>query len=136
MINRSKERIAEKGLKVTPQRIAVFESLLQSSEHPTAEMVMQDLEKRFSSISTGTVYRVLETFVEVGLVRRVKTEKDIKRYDAHIQDHHHLYCEESNRVRDYEDEELNKLLTNYFKNKNIPGFDVRSIRVQIDGKFK
>jgi Fur family peroxide stress response transcriptional regulator len=57
------------------------------------------------------------------------------RYDAILEKHHHLYCADSDRIEDYYDEELNKVLEKYFIKKNIPGFEIKEIRLQISGKF-
>jgi Fur family peroxide stress response transcriptional regulator len=57
------------------------------------------------------------------------------RYDAILEKHHHLYCSESDRIEDYMDDELNKLIENYFEKKNIPDFKIEDIKLQIIGKF-
>jgi len=49
--------------------------------------------------------------------------------------HHHLYCAESERIEDYDDTELNTLLKDYFIHKQIPGFEIQDIKLQIIGKF-
>jgi len=69
------------------------------------------------------------------MIKKVKTEKDIMRYDAILEKHHHLYCSESERIEDFYDEELNQLIDDYFKNKDIPNFKIEDIKLQIIGKF-
>ena len=88
------------------------------------------------SFSVGTVYKVLDSLVENELLKKVKTEKDIMRYDAVLSNHHHLYCAETDRIEDYEDEKLNQLINNYFKKNTIENFNVTDIKLQITGKFK
>ncbi|MFZ5941042.1 MAG: Fur family transcriptional regulator [Bacteroidota bacterium] len=129
-------RLKEKGLKVTPQRIAVLEALIELDNHPAAEEIAAFVRKSHPHIATGTVYHILETLVENGIIRRVKSDRDIMRYDAILEDHHHLYCRETDRIGDYYDEELNVLLKNYFAGKSIPGFSIEEVRLQIIGKFK
>jgi Fur family peroxide stress response transcriptional regulator len=128
-------KLNEKGLKVTPQRIAILEAITGMDNHPTAENIMDYIRKNHPNISTATVYKVLDALVDSGLVKRVKTEKDIMRYDAFLESHHHLYCSQSERIEDYVDEELNKLIAGYFENKVIPGFAIEDIKLQINGKF-
>jgi Fur family transcriptional regulator, peroxide stress response regulator len=65
----------------------------------------------------------------------VKTEKDIMRYDAIVESHHHIYCSDSDRIEDYFDNELNELLEAYFEKKKIPEFKVEDIKLQIIGKY-
>jgi Fur family peroxide stress response transcriptional regulator len=57
------------------------------------------------------------------------------RYDAIMENHHHLYCSESDRIEDYNNNELNELLEMYFEKKGIPDFKIEDIKLQIIGKF-
>ena len=81
------------------------------------------------------LFRSLDTFVEKGLIKKVKTDKDFMRYELINETHHHLYCLKSDRIEDYYDEELNALLTDYFTRKSIPNFNVEDVRLQISGNF-
>jgi Fur family transcriptional regulator, peroxide stress response regulator len=128
-------KLVEKGLKVTPQRIAVFEAIINLHNHPTAENIIEFIRKKNPHIATATVYKVLDALTENSLIRRVKTEKDIMRYDAILESHHHLYCSLSDRIEDYNDEELNKMLESHFAQKGIPDFQIEDIKLQIIGKF-
>lgn len=128
-------KLLEKGLKVTPQRIAILEAILSLKNHPTAENIIDFIGKNHPHISVGTVYKVLDALVESSLVRKVKTERDIMRYDAVMENHHHLYCSDSDRIEDYNNEELNEMLEKYFSKKGIPGFQIEDIKLQIIGRF-
>ncbi len=128
-------KLVEKGLKVTPQRIAILEAIVNLKNHPTAENIIDYIRRNHPNIATATVYKVLDALVVSELVKKVKTEKDIMRYDAVIDKHHHLYCSESDRIEDYYDDDLNKLLEKFFKKKEIRDFRIEDIRLQIIGKF-
>jgi len=123
------------NLKVTPQRIAVLEALTNLKDHPTADIIKEYVVKNHPNIAVGTIYKTLETFVEKGLVKKVKTEQDFMRYDAILDKHHHLYCENTERIEDFFDEQLNEMLEKYFKKKKIPNFKVKDIKLQIIGTF-
>jgi Fur family peroxide stress response transcriptional regulator len=123
------------NLKVTPQRVAVLEALNNLRNHPTADNIKEYVVKNHPSVAVGTIYKTLETFVEKGLVKKVKTEKDVMRYDAIIENHHHLYCEATEHIEDFFDENLNKMLDEYFKKKKIPNFKVKETKLQIIGTF-
>lgn len=129
------KKLIEKGLKVTPQRIAVFEAIINLHNHPTAENIIEFIRKSNPHIATATVYKVLDALTDNGLIKKVKTEKDIMRYDAILESHHHLYCSVSDRIEDYIDEELNKMLESHFTTKGIPDFQIEDIKLQIIGKF-
>ena len=55
------------NLKVTPQRIAVLNALLNLAHHPTAELIIDFIRIHHSNIATGTIYNTLETFVNKGI---------------------------------------------------------------------
>jgi Fur family peroxide stress response transcriptional regulator len=128
-------RLNEKGLKVTPQRIAILEAILKLKNHPTADQVLEYIRNNHPNISTATVYKVLETLVENGLINKVKTDRNIMRYDGVIEKHHHLYSAESEKLEDYFDDELDGLLKKYFEKKNFNGFNIEDIVVQIRGTY-
>ncbi len=128
-------KLIEKGLKVTPQRIAIFEAIIKLNNHPTAENIIEFIRKNNPNISVATVYKVLDALAENDLIKKVKTEKDIMRYDAIMESHHHIYFSDSDRIEDYIDHELNELLENYFEKKKIPDFKIEDIKLQIIGKY-
>ncbi|MBN2350081.1 MAG: transcriptional repressor [Bacteroidales bacterium] len=128
-------KLVEKGLKVTPQRIVIMEAIIKLNNHPTAENIIDYIRKNYPNIATATVYKVLDALVSNALIKKVKTEKDIMRYDAILESHHHLYCSESDRIEDYIDNELNELLEKYFEKKSIPHFKIEDIKLQIIGRF-
>ncbi len=130
-----RNQLSEKGLKVTPQRVAIYEAVVMLKNHPTAENIIDYIKKNHPNISVGTVYKVLDSLVENKLLKKVKNEKDVMRYDAILQQHHHLYCNETERIEDYEDPELDRLITQYFQNKKVKGFKVKDITLQITGEF-
>lgn len=130
-----KNKLQEKGLKITPQRLAILQALMSCKNHPTAEMIMEYIRNNHPNIATGTVYKILETFVDHQLIKKVQTEKDIMRYDALMDKHHHLYCADSERIEDYVDTELDELLLKYFIKKGIPDFKIEDIRLHVNGKF-
>jgi Fur family peroxide stress response transcriptional regulator len=128
-------KLVEKSLKVTPQRMAILEAIFKLHNHPTAENIIDYIRMNHPNIATATVYKVLDTFVSNGLINRVRTERDIMRYDAVLESHHHIYCSDSDRIEDYKDDELNKLLVEYFNKKGIPNFKIEDLKLQILGKY-
>ncbi len=135
----NKERIIaalkECGLKVTPQRIAVYDAVINLNNHPTVENITEFIQGNHPNIATGTVYKTLETLVKCGIIKKVKTDIGIMRYDAITEKHHHLYCSDSDRIEDFYDNELNEILDNYLIKKKIPNFSILDIKLQIIGKF-
>jgi Fur family transcriptional regulator, peroxide stress response regulator len=128
--------LVESNLKVTPQRIAILEVILILENHPTAEKITKYLRLTHPNISLGTIYKTLDTFLKKGIINKVHNNSDLMRYDGITEKHHHLYSSESDRIEDYVDEKLNKIIEKYFEKIEIPGFSIEDIRLQIIGKFK
>jgi Fur family transcriptional regulator, peroxide stress response regulator len=122
-------------LKVTPQRVTVLEVILMLGNHPSADTIINYIRLSFPHIAIGTVYKTLNIFVEKGVLNKVKTDKDIMRYDAVPEKHHHLYCTESDRIEDFHDENLYRIILNYLKKIEIADFKIDDIKLQITGKF-
>lgn len=129
-------KLKEKGLKVTPQRLAVLEALFKLEGHPTAEMIFSYVTTQYPNMARGTVYHILEQFVDKQFITKVKTEKDCMRYDRILAHHHHLYDSHNEQIRDYFDPEIDHLLHQYFERKGIPDFRIRDIRLHIEGDFQ
>ncbi|MFO7671099.1 MAG: transcriptional repressor [Bacteroidales bacterium] len=134
-INEIRNRLSEKGLKVTPQRMAILGAIYKLGSHPTADHIIEYIRKSNPNIASGTVYKVLETLIENKLVKKVTTEKGVMRYDGIMENHHHLYCAECDLIEDFVDEDLDNLLKAYFKNRKISGFHISEFVLQIKGKF-
>ena len=128
-------KLSGAGLKITPQRIAVLEAVMELKNHPTAENIIDFIKTNHPNIATGTVYKTLETFVEKGLIKKVKTDRDIMRYDAMTGPHHHLYCSSSDRIEDFMDPVLQKMIEEYLNKHKIPNFKIEDIKLQIIGEF-
>ena len=67
------KRSKELGLKVTPQRIAIYRELAGRMQHPSTEMIYKNIKDYYPNISLTTVYRTLETFERMGLISVVNT---------------------------------------------------------------
>ena len=92
--------LRDHGLQVTYQRLAIYQALYFTKEHPSAEVIYQQVKKRFPMISLGTVYKTLEKFYEVGLIQKVSPITEVARYDAIIGSHHHMVCLECQSIQD------------------------------------
>jgi|OM-RGC.v1.025432383 Fur family peroxide stress response transcriptional regulator len=95
-----KKKARAMGLKVTPQRVAVYREIVSRNDHPSAEELYERLKDRLEGISLTTVYRTLASLENAGLVKRVPTLKDKVRYDARVEPHSHFICEKCGRIFD------------------------------------
>jgi Fur family peroxide stress response transcriptional regulator len=131
-----KIKLRDKGLKATPRRLSILEAIIELNNHPTAEEIIKFIRNRNLNIATATVYKALDILVAKKVIIKVETEKNIIRYDAILESHHHLFSTESNIIKDYQNEEINMILEKYFKKNKIQDFDIEEIKLQIIGKFK
>jgi len=92
--------------------------------------------KSIPGLSPTTVYNVLDILAGKGMIKKVKTDSGVMRYDAVSDHHHHMYCTDTDRVEDFFDPELDMILQNYFQKKKIEGFKLEDIKLQLMGKFE
>ncbi|MGH7885137.1 MAG: Fur family transcriptional regulator [Thermodesulfobacteriota bacterium] len=101
------KRSKDLGLKVTPQRIAIYKELAKTEEHPSTEMIYNNIKDYYPNISLTTVYRTLETFENMGLISVVNVLYNAARYDANLDPHHHIVCVKCKKIEDVYDESIN-----------------------------
>ncbi len=94
----------EAGLRITPQRTAVYKALLESTEHPPAEVVFRRVRQVLPSISLDTVNRTLLTLSDIGAAFVVEGSGEAKRFDANLKTHQHFKCLKCRRIIDFHHE--------------------------------
>jgi Fur family peroxide stress response transcriptional regulator len=97
---RFNERLADSGLRFTPQRQHVFNVLLEKRDHPTVEDVFIRAKHDLPDISMATVYNCLDALVKCGLVRHVNLERSATRYCPNMKEHCHFYCDDCGGIYD------------------------------------
>lgn len=100
-MNAFRAKCRETGLKITPQRMAVYKALVESTTHPSAEAVFRQVRQTFPSISLDTVNRTLLTLSNMGLAFVVEGSGDAKRFDANLKNHQHFKCLKCRRIIDF-----------------------------------
>ncbi|QNH60622.1 Fur family transcriptional regulator [Hymenobacter sediminicola] len=129
-----RDRLAQAGLRATRQRLVILESLLLLPGHPTAEQVHRRVVGQEPSLSLGTVYKALDSFVAAGLTRRVASaEGSCRRYDADCSAHHHLFCTDTQEIIDFRDPQLDTLIQEFFAAHGLQGFQPQSFSLHIIG---
>ena len=118
------------GLKITPQRTAIYEELLKAKDHPSADMIYKRIAKKIPNISFDTVNRTLLTFSKIGITNIVEGYGQPKRYDPDMDIHHHFRCIQCNSIIDFQNEiydniavpeEINKRFTVLHKKVVLEG---------------
>lgn len=119
----------QRGLPVTLQRRVVLEEVIDRRDHPTADQLFEAISRRLGGVSRATVYRALDTLVELGIVRRMAHAGSVTRFDPVTDRHHHLVCDRCGRVADLPDETVGRFVAP----KSPPGFTIRDYTVNFTG---
>jgi Fe2+ or Zn2+ uptake regulation protein len=90
----------ERGLKITPQRVAIFQVLHENITHPSADAVFEVLSQAMPSISLRTVYQTLHDLAEMGELQALDLGVGSVRFDPNVDDHHHLVCDACGSIFD------------------------------------
>lgn len=123
------DKIREVGLKLTPQRKAVYEAMMEL-RHAPIESIISCVQSKDKEITLSTVYRILDSFCKAGLLSLVCHPETGKcYYDITVHNHHHLF--NGQQIMDYEDPELTRLIQQYLGEKNLASADIGKIQVQI-----
>jgi len=124
-------KLADSGLRSTPQREVVYNVLLQKRDHPTADEVHARVRSELPTISLATVYNCLETLVACDLVRAVNFERGPTRYCPNLHPHAHFHDEQTGETHDVD---LPPALLEKVKAILPAGYDAKSVEIIFRGK--
>ena len=96
-----RQACAERGVKVTHQRLEIYRELASTKEHPDADTIHRRVRERIPTISRDTVYRNLKMLAEHGLISIVGMSHERLRFDANMGLHHHFVCVRCGMIRDF-----------------------------------
>jgi Fur family peroxide stress response transcriptional regulator len=119
-----------RGVALTVQRRVVFQAVLERDDHPTADQVLEMVKDRVPGISRTTVYRVLDTLADMGVIRRLHHAGVSSRFDGKMHRHHHLICKKCLKVTDLDDRMLNRIRVSHVKSE---GFKIEDFSVHLIG---
>jgi len=117
------------NLKVTPQRTLIYKELVESKDHPSAEILYKKVKKIFPTISFDTVYRTLLTFSRIGAAEILTIPGEPKRFDADRKRHYHLRCIKCDNIIDVYDSSPSINIPDSIAKK----FDVLSLKIIFEG---
>ena len=104
-----KNKCRENNLKVTPQRVIIYQELFKSHDHPSAEIIYQRVRKILEDISFDTVNRTLLTLAKIGIIHIVEGYGEARRFDPHLNQHHHFRCINCGSIIDFNYKPYDKL---------------------------
>ncbi|MEK3806029.1 peroxide-responsive transcriptional repressor PerR [Bacillus sp. FSL H8-0547] len=124
------DTLKQTGVRITPQRHAILEYLIQSMTHPTADDIYKSLESKFPNMSVATVYNNLRVFREVGLVKELTYGDASSRFDFVTTEHYHVICEKCGKIVDFHYPGLDEV---EHLASHVTGFKVSHHRMEIYG---
>ena len=119
------------------QRELILNVLKERKDHPTAEMLYNDIIKILPTIGIATVYRNLAALYESGQILKIETKQgESDRFDGNLTPHLHFQCLECNEIQDIflnecDNEKLNEKLKEF---ANIINAEVTSSKILLKGK--
>ncbi|MDQ0339791.1 Fur family peroxide stress response transcriptional regulator [Caldalkalibacillus uzonensis] len=125
------ELLSAHNIRVTPQRVAIFEAL-KKMKHPTAEQIMNQLRPDYPNMSMATVYNTLRYFKQTGLVRDIHCGEDCTRFEVSKESHNHLICETCGCI---EDMDLD-LFINFGAIAERFGFKLDAVNIELYGQCR
>lgn len=130
-----RERLKEKGCKITPQRQAVLEIIMETQgEHLSSEEIYGLVKKRYPEIGIATVYRTLQLLDSMGMVYKLDLDDGLSRYeisnDHEDHRHHHLICIGCGKIYEVEEDLLDNIEVEILKKNK---FRVTDHRVKFYG---
>ena len=129
-----RRRCREQGLAFTFQRQVIYEAVVDSRGHPTPELIYEQVRQRIPSISLGTIYKNVKTFLDSGVLKEVTLHHGSLRLESNMTPHHHLVCSSCKAIFDIEDSALEPV---HLPTSELPkGFSIQQCRVEFVGLCK
>ena len=123
-----REELIKAGIRPSVQRLAIFEYVRQSCEHPTAEVVYEALCDELGSLSLTTVYNTLKLFVDAGLISMLTIDDTFRCFDGNRSCHAHFRCDSCGKIVDL-------AITNKFLSMvdGLEGFEIKDAQLYLKG---
>lgn len=122
--------LKEKNVRMTSQRYAILEYLVDGNRHPTVNEIYDDLKEEFPTMSVATIYNNLKFFKEARILQELPFGDGSSRFDLTTIDHYHKICTECGKIEDIHYPELkeSKKLA-----EELDGFKVEKYNLEIIG---
>ena len=98
------------GLRVTSPRLVVYRHIRGNQTHPIVDEIWEATQKDLPNISRESVYRILTSFAEKGLIYQLERSDVVARYDSNPLRHDHFFCERCGRIFDFNAEEIDPIV--------------------------
>lgn len=125
------KRLREKGVRLTPQRLAIIEFLKNSDDHPCVDMIYKAIKTKYPSISPATVYSTLQLLVKLGEIQELHIRGERTCYDPLNTPHHHFLCRKCGKIYDVDIQSCK-----VSGNRGVSGHKIEEVQLYIYGICK
>ncbi|MCX5820464.1 MAG: Fur family transcriptional regulator [Deltaproteobacteria bacterium] len=95
-------KLEERGLKITPQRLAIVDVLVEKGYlHPGAKLIYREARRRTRNVSLSTVYATLGEFVQQGIIKNLEFDRMENRCEVTLEEHINLVCRRCGKITDF-----------------------------------
>lgn len=129
-MNIQKELIKNKGLRVTPARVAVLDVLYQTGKPLDISQIYEYVLKRHVDADQATIYRIIENFMQKGIISKLQFQEKKFFYEVVRDDHHHAVCRKCAKIEDVSKCNSKRLEKEIFQ---LTGFSVESHSMEFYG---
>ncbi len=129
-----KQILRDKHIQVTQQRLEVLKVLRELNTHVTVDDVVSALKKKEITLTLASVYNILGIFEKKGLIMKIAAAGEPVIFDVNTFPHFHICDSETREVRDYIDDELMQMISDYLQSHPVEGLAVERIDLNLIGR--
>jgi len=97
------QRLKEKGLKITSQRLAIIDVLVEQGHmHPGASFIYREARKKHKSLSLSTTYATINELIRYGIIKALEFDERENRCEGNLDEHINLICDRCGKIIDYQ----------------------------------
>lgn len=127
MIKKIQQHLVMNDIKPSHQRIKIYQYLIEHRNHPSVDMIYQELVQTIPTLSKTTVYNTLQLFLEKGIAIMITIDENETRYDADTSVHGHFRCNNCDRIYDL------RLNTATWELDSIEGYEISESHIYFKG---
>lgn len=133
-LEKYREFLASKGLRMTRERSIIVEEIFSSHEHFNPDTLIERLavSRGVRRVSRSTIYRALKMLEEAGLIRKVarQDDREIFEHDYGYPQHDHLVCRKCGTLIEFHNDAINEVLIEIARQR---GFRIDGHRLEVQG---
>ena len=128
--------LRDNHIQVTQQRLEVLRVLRELNTHVTVDDVVAALRERDVTLTLATIYNILSIFEKKGLIMKIESAGEPIIFDVNTFPHFHILDSETREVRDYVNDELMEIISEYLTDHPANGLDMQRIDLNLIGHME